>query len=66
MCESSVFVRRQAGDDKLLADDVARIVPEGELIRIWSVLGEETWIKGSIIDIDLMGHRIVVEESVEE
>lgn len=66
MCESSVFVRRQRGDDKLLADDVARIVPEDELIRIWSVLGEETWVKGTIVEIDLMGHRIVVRESDEE
>ena len=66
MCESSVFVRSESGDDKLLADDVARIVPEGELIRIWSVLGEETWVKGAIVEIDLMGHKIVVQESVLE
>jgi predicted RNA-binding protein len=66
MCESSVYVRLQTGDDKLLADDIARIVPEGELIRIWSVLGEETWVKGTIIEIDLMSHRVVVRESPEE
>jgi predicted RNA-binding protein len=61
MCESSVFVRREAGDE-LLAEDVARVIPEGETVRVYSLLGDEWKVDGDIVEIDLMAHRIIVKE----
>ncbi len=61
MCESSVFVRREAGDE-LLAEDVARVVPEGKKIRVITLLGDESQVTGNIVEIDLMAHRIVIQE----
>jgi predicted RNA-binding protein len=61
MCESSVFVRR--GDkDELLAEDVARVIPDDEKVRVMTLFGEETQVEGKILEIDLMAHRIVLKE----
>ncbi len=61
MCESSVFVRKEAGDE-LLAEDVAKVIPEGEIVRVYSLLGDEWKVTGDIVEIDLMAHRIVLKE----
>ncbi len=61
MCESSVFLRRKSGDE-LVMEDVARVVPEGDEVRVMTLLGDETKVRGEIIEIDLMSHRIVVKE----
>lgn len=61
MCESSVFLRNDSGDE-LLVEDVARVVPEGETVRVMTLLGDETKVDGAIVEIDLMAHRIVLKE----
>ena len=61
MCESSVFVRR--GDkDELIAEDVARVIPTKETVRVMTLFGEETAVTGEILEIDLMAHKIVLKE----
>ncbi len=60
MCESTVFVRR-GGTEELLAQDVAKVVPEGEEVRVMTLLGDEHRVKGAIVDIDLMAHKIILE-----
>jgi len=60
MCESTVFVRNK-GNDTLLAEDVARVVPEDGKVRVVTLLGEEHQVTGRIVEIDLMAHRIVLE-----
>jgi predicted RNA-binding protein len=61
MCESSVFLRRESGDE-LVMEDVARVVPEGDEVRVLSLLGDEARVRGEIAEIDLMAHRIVIRE----
>jgi predicted RNA-binding protein len=60
MCESNVFVRHDSGDE-LVAENVARVIPEGETVRVMTLLGDETKVEGDIAEIDLMAHRIVVK-----
>ncbi len=62
MCESSVFVRRD-NKDELLAEDVARVIPEKDKVRVMTLFGEETQVTGQIVEIDLMAHKIVLRES---
>jgi predicted RNA-binding protein len=62
MCESSVFVRRESGDE-LLMEDVARVVPEAGNIRVMTLLGDEESVAGEILEIDLMSHRIIIKPS---
>lgn len=59
MCESSVFIRRD-GDDVLLAEDVARVVPHDGGFRVITLLGEEHQVSADLVEIDLMSHRIVL------
>lgn len=60
MCESSVFIRRE-GDDQLLAEDVARVVPVDDGFRVITLLGEEHHVSADLLDIDLLAHRIVLQ-----
>ncbi len=58
MCESKVFL---VGSDEPVMEDVVRIVVDGEKIKMWDILGEYREIRGKVIEMDLVGHRIVVE-----
>ena len=42
-------------------EDVVRIVVEGEKVKMWDILGELREIKGKVVEMDLVGHRIVLE-----
>lgn len=64
MCESSVFVRRGGSEEEeLLSEDVARVTPEGEQIKVVTLLGDVARVTGEIVEIDLMAHRIVLRET---
>ncbi|RLI79944.1 RNA-binding protein [Archaeoglobales archaeon] len=58
MCESKVFL---AGSSEPVMEDVVRIVIEGEKIKMWGILGEYAEIKGKVVEMDLRGHKIIVE-----
>lgn len=63
MCESSVFVRKSGSNaEELLTEDVARVVPEGDQIKVVTLLGDVSKVTGEIVEIDLMAHRIVLRE----
>ncbi len=42
-------------------EDVVRIVVEGEKVKMWDILGEYREIKGRVVEMDLVGHKIVLE-----
>lgn len=42
-------------------EDVIRIAVEGEVLILRDVLGHSKKVKGKIIEIDLIGHKIMVE-----
>ncbi|WP_290598090.1 MULTISPECIES: CooT family nickel-binding protein [unclassified Archaeoglobus] len=58
MCESKVLL---SGSDETLMEDVVRIVVEGEKIKMWDILGDYREVKGRVVEMDLVGHKIVVE-----
>ncbi|MEM0215083.1 MAG: CooT family nickel-binding protein [Archaeoglobaceae archaeon] len=57
MCESKVFSAR----GELLMEDVVRIKVDGELVKIWDILGGLKEIRGKILEIDLVAHKAVME-----
>ena len=59
MCESTAFLMKDTGEEKLL-EDVVMLKPEGSKIILTSVLGETKEIEGTVDHIDLMNHRIVL------
>ena len=58
MCESKVYL---VGKEEPFMEDVVRIVVEGEKVKMWDILGELREIKGKVVEMDLVGHRIVLE-----
>jgi predicted RNA-binding protein len=58
MCESKVYL----GDsDEPVMEDVVRILVEGEKIKMWDILGDYKELKGRVVEMDLVGHKIIVE-----
>jgi len=61
MCESKVITVKN-GKEKILMEDVVRIEIENGILKLYGLLGEKKEIKGRIVLMDLIGHRIFVEE----
>ncbi|NLW44283.1 MAG: CooT family nickel-binding protein [Syntrophomonadaceae bacterium] len=65
MCESNVYLNR-AGREELLMERVDRIIPaEDGSIFLESVFGERRVVKARIVEMELVRHRIVLEETPE-
>lgn len=63
MCESKVIVIKN-GKEKILMEDVVRIEVENDKLKLYGLLGEMKEVKGRIVLMDLVGHKIFVEEIV--
>jgi len=61
MCESKVFMVTTEGE-KLVLADVTTVTPEGDGYRLINLFGEQVHVSGRIKGIDLLGHRIVLEQ----
>jgi len=61
MCESNAFLKR--GDrEELLLKDVTRLVPlAGGRFRLENLLGEEKVIAAELVELDLLGHKIILK-----
>jgi predicted RNA-binding protein len=60
MCESKVYLATAEGEELILAD-VTSIRPEGDGYRLVNLFGEQAHVRGRIVDIDLLKHRVTVE-----
>ncbi len=58
MCESKVFL---SGRVEPIMEDVVRIVIEGDKVKMWDILGNHVEVKGKVVEMDLVGHKIVLE-----
>ena len=61
MCQSTVYLVKD-GREEMLMEDVSVITPQGEELLLVGMLGERKKIKGRIKELQLMDHRILVEE----
>ena len=61
MCESKIIVIKN-GEEKILMEDVIRVEVENNKLKFYGLLGEMKEIKGRIVLLDLIGHKIFVEE----
>jgi len=60
MCETNAFLV-SGSEEELLLDNVDIIRPEDGRVYLRNLFGEEKLIEGSIREISLSRHRIVVE-----
>ena len=65
MCESNVYISR-SGQEELLMEKVDRIIPgEDDNIFLENIFGERRVIKARIKEMELVHHRIILEEICE-
>jgi predicted RNA-binding protein len=61
MCQSTVYLVKN-GKEELVMEDVSVITPRGEEILLVGMLGEKKQIKAKFKELQLMDHRILLEE----
>lgn len=61
MCESNAYLIKN-GKEELLMESVGLVRQQSENILLKSIFGETTTICARIKEMDLTGHRIVLEE----
>ncbi len=61
MCQSTVYMVKD-GREEMLMEDVSVITPQGDEILLVGMLGERKKIKAKFKELQLMDHRILLEE----
>ena len=59
MCQSTAFVLSN-GKEEVVMRDVALVEPREREVRLVDLFGEEKLVKGKIIRINLMEHKIII------
>jgi len=61
MCESNVYIEKD-GKEELYLESVDIIKPEGGKIHIRNLFGEQKIFEGTIKEISLVKHKIVLKK----
>ena len=61
MCEANAYIIRN-GQEEPIMENVDILQPEGDTIRLTSLFGEEKTVAGKIKSINLVDHKIIIEE----
>jgi|UniRef100_A0A7C4ARQ5 predicted RNA-binding protein len=64
MCESNAYILKD-GSEKLIMESVGNVTFQGDYVSLKSIFGEETRLKGRLIELNLIGHRILLESEEE-
>ena len=62
MCQSNAFIVKANGEEVKILEDVATILPKGEKLHLINLFGEEEIVDAKIKEINLLTHRILLEE----
>jgi len=62
MCESNAYLIKN-GQEELVMESVNLVKPQGEKTWLKSIFGEEMTINASVREMDLTGHRILLERT---
>jgi predicted RNA-binding protein len=61
MCEANAYLAKEGGEE-LVLESVMILRPEDGQIYLQSIFGEQKRIKGRIKEMNLVDHRIILEE----
>ena len=62
MCEANAYVKNN-GSEELLLESVDKITPEEDMLILENIFGQKKTIKGRIVKMALVEHRIVIERT---
>jgi predicted RNA-binding protein len=61
MCEANAYIIRNGREEPIM-ENVDILQPEGDTLRLTSLFGEEKTVAGKIKSINLVDHKIIIEE----
>jgi len=61
MCESNAYMVK-GGKEELILEDISILRPEKDEIYLQNIFGEQKRIKARIKEMNLLDHRILLEE----
>jgi predicted RNA-binding protein len=61
MCEAAAYIIKN-GQEELFLEDVDLIEPDGDNLRLVSIFGEQKVIKASILSLNLVNHKVILQE----
>jgi predicted RNA-binding protein len=62
MCEANAYLVKE-GKEELILEDISILRPEEEELYLQNIFGEQKRIKARIKEMNLIDHRIILEES---
>jgi predicted RNA-binding protein len=62
MCEANAYLVKE-GKEELVLEDISILRPEEEELYLQNIFGEQKRIKARIKEMNLIDHRIILEES---
>jgi len=61
MCEANVYIEKD-GKEELYLENIDVLKPEGSKIYMRNLFGEQKFFEGTIKEISLMKHRIILKK----
>lgn len=61
MCEANAYLLKD-GKEELILEDLSILRPEKEELYLQNIFGEQKRIKARVKEMNLLDHRIVLEE----
>jgi len=61
MCEANVYLMKE-GKEELILEDISILRPEKDELYLQNIFGEQKRIKARIKEMNLIDHRILLEE----
>ncbi len=61
MCESSAYLLGDSGQEELVMESVGYLKMDGDKVLLRSIFGEELSVDAKVREMNLTGHRIVLE-----
>jgi len=62
MCESAAYIVRKDGNEELVMESVGVLRTNGSTVVLRSIFGEEISVEANLKEMNLVGHRLVLEE----
>ncbi len=62
MCESTAYYISEEGTQKIM-DNVICVIPQSDGIFLEDILGEQITAKGTLSEIKLLDHKILIKRS---
>ncbi|ADG82092.1 RNA-binding protein [Thermincola ferriacetica] len=62
MCEANAYIRTR-DNEELLLSSVDKVIPNGDELLLENIFGQRKIIKGKIVEMALVDHKIIIEKT---